>query len=112
MTFFLFAQSCEQTGGQQGNPILQLVPLLLIFVVFYFLLIRPQQKKQKEHRKMVEGINRGDRIITSSGIHGTVAGVKDRTFVITIADGVKIEVEKSHVVTKLNKTMESQNEGN
>ncbi len=107
MTLFLFAQSCEQAGGQQTNPILQLVPLLLIFVVFYFLLIRPQQKKQKEHQKMVESINRGDRIVTSSGIHGTVAGVKDRTFVITIADGVKVEIEKSHVVTKLNRTTDN-----
>lgn len=107
MTLFLFAQSCEQTGGQQGNPILQLVPLLLIFVVFYFLLIRPQQKKQKDHQKMVESINRGDRVVTSSGIHGTIAGVKDSTFVITIADGVKIEIEKSHVVTRLNKTLDN-----
>ncbi len=112
MTLFLFAQSCEQAGGQPANPILQLVPLVLIFVVFYFLLIRPQQRKQKEHQKMIEDVNRGDRIVTSSGIHGTVAGVKERTFIVTIADGVKIEIEKSHVGLKLNKTLDSQNKGN
>lgn len=103
MLLLLFQQSCEQ-GGQQGNPLLSLLPLVLIFVVFYFLLIRPQQKRQKKHQKLLQALNRGDQVITSSGIHGTIANVKERTVIVVIADGVKVEIEKSHIAGKSDKT--------
>ena len=103
MLLLLFQQSCEQ-GGQQGNPLLSLLPLVLIFVVFYFLLIRPQQKRQKKHQKLLQALNRGDQVITSSGIHGTIANVKEHTVIVVIADGVKVEIEKSHIAGKLDKT--------
>ena len=96
MIFFLFSQS-----SGQSNPIMGLLPLILIFVVFYFLLILPQQRKQKQHRKLIAELNKGDRVVTSSGIRGTIANVKDDTVTLLIADGVKIELEKGHIVNKL-----------
>ena len=104
MLLSLFQQSCEQGGQQQGNPLLSFLPLVLIFVVFYFLLIRPQQKRQKTHQKLLQALNRGDQVITSSGIHGTIANVKERTVIVVIADGVKVEIEKSHIAGKSDKT--------
>lgn len=74
-----------------------LLPLILIFVVFYFLLILPQQRKQKKHQQLVADLQKGDRVVTSSGIHGTIVNVKDHTITLLIADGVKIELEKGHV---------------
>ena len=81
----------------QVNPIVNLVPLILIFVVFYFLLIRPQKTREKEHQKMVNSLNKNDEVVTSSGIYGTILNVKDRTVILRIDDNVKIEIEKSCV---------------
>ena len=74
----------------------QFVPLILIFVIFYFFLIRPQQKKVKEHKLMVENLKRGDKVITSGGILGTVERIIDNDKAeISITDNVKVEVIKS-----------------
>ena len=74
----------------------QFIPLILIFVIFYFFLIRPQQKKVKEHRAMVENLKRGDKVITSGGIIGTVERIIDNEKAeILIAENVKVEVIKS-----------------
>ena len=74
----------------------QFVPLILIFVIFYFFLIRPQQKKVKEHKAMVEGLKRGDKVITSGGITGTVERIIDNDMVeVEIAENVKVEIVKS-----------------
>ncbi len=75
------------------------LPLIFIFVIFYFLLIRPQQKKQKEHVKLVSGLKSGDRVITTAGIHGLITNVKDTTISLKVADNVKIEMDKAAVVT-------------
>jgi len=96
MIHFLISQS-----SGQGNPIMGLLPLILIFVVFYFLLILPQQRKQKQHRKLLSELQKGDRVVTSSGIRGTIANVKDETITLLIADGVKVELEKGHIVNRL-----------
>ena len=79
----------------QVNPIVNLVPLVLIFVVFYFLLIRPQKAREKGHQKMVNGLNKNDEVVTSGGIHGTVINVKERSVILRVDDNVKIEMEKS-----------------
>jgi preprotein translocase subunit YajC len=107
MLLFLFQQMCEQSGQQKGNPLLSLLPLVLIFVVFYFLLILPQQRRQKKHQKLLGALEKGDRIITSAGIHGTIAAVKERTVMVVISDGVKVEVEKGHISGKLDKIQTS-----
>ena len=83
----------------------QLVPLILIFAIMYFLLIRPQQKKAKEHRAMVEALRRGDQVVTQGGVIGKVAKVKDENELeVEIADGVKVRVVQSTIVQVLNKT--------
>ena len=74
----------------------QFIPLILIFVIFYFFLIRPQQKKVKEHKTMVEGLKRGDKVITSGGITGTVERIIDNDKVeVEIAENVKVEIVKA-----------------
>ncbi|MBI4981927.1 MAG: preprotein translocase subunit YajC [Candidatus Omnitrophica bacterium] len=83
--------------AQAVNPILNLVPLVLIFVIFYFMLIRPQKAKEREHQKMLASLDKNDEVITSGGIHGTVINVKEKSVVIRIDDNVKMEVEKNCV---------------
>jgi preprotein translocase subunit YajC len=80
---------------QAVNPLINFFPLILIFVIFYFLLIRPQKTKEKEHRKMLAGLNKNDEVVTSSGIHGTIVNVKDKTVILRIDENVKIEIEKN-----------------
>ncbi len=96
LSFLLFA---PPTGGQTPNPFVQLVPLVLIFVVFYFFLIRPQQKKQKEREKVLDSLKRGDKIVTIGGMHGTVAGIdsEKKTVLIQIADNQKVTFDRSAV---------------
>lgn len=84
---------------QQPNIFVSLMPLVFIFVIFYFILIRPQQKRQKEHEKLVAALKSGDEVITSAGIHGMVTNVKEKTVVIRIADNVKVEFDRAAVVT-------------
>ena len=92
-------------GGAPGGALVQLLPLLLIFVVFYFLLIRPQQKKMKDHRAMVEALRRGDQVVTSGGIVAKVSKVQEDGMVeVEIADGVKVKVIKHTITQVLNKT--------
>ncbi|MCF6242769.1 MAG: preprotein translocase subunit YajC [Bacteroidales bacterium] len=84
-------------GGNE-NPLVSLLPLVLVIVVFYFFMIRPQMKKQKELRQFREAIKKGDKVMTIGGIHGKVADVKDTTVVIEIADKVRLTVEKSAII--------------
>jgi len=74
---------------------MQFFPLILIFVIFYFLLIRPQKTKEKEHQKMLSSLSKNDEVVTSSGIHGTIINVKDKSVILRIDDNVKIEIEKN-----------------
>ena len=83
-------------GGDAG--LIQLLPLVLIFVVFYFLLIRPQQKKMKAHRALVEALRRGDRVVTAGGMIGTVTKVLgDNELQVEISDGVRVKVVRSTI---------------
>ncbi len=75
----------------------QFLPMLLIIVVFYFFMIRPQMKKAKDHKKYVEELKKGDKVITSSGIHGKVVDVNDTTFLVEVESGTKIRFEKSSI---------------
>ena len=81
------------------NPLLNLMPVILIFIVFYFLLIRPQKKTQDEHKKMVAGLKKNDEVITAGGIHGTIMNVKDSTVTLKVDDNVKVEVQKSSIMS-------------
>jgi len=85
----------------------QFIPLILIFVIFYFFLIRPQQKKVKEHKSMVEGLKRGDKIITTGGIVGTVERIIDNEKVeVNIAENVNVEIVRTSGIQALANTTE------
>ncbi|MFV0522287.1 MAG: preprotein translocase subunit YajC [Mangrovibacterium sp.] len=87
-----------QAGGATANPIMQFLPMILIIVVFYFFMIRPQMKRQKELRTFRDALAKGDKVITTGGIYGTVSGIKDNVIILSIANGVEIKVDKSAVV--------------
>lgn len=88
-----------QANGQEApNMIMQLLPFLLIIVVFYFFMIRPQVKKQKELRKYRENLKKGDKIVTTGGIYGKVIEIKDAYLLVEIADNVNIKIDKAGVI--------------
>lgn len=89
-----------QQGEQAPNLFVQILPLALIFVIFYFLLIRPQRARQKATQAMLETLKPGDRVITSSGIHGTVVALADDIVQLRIAENVKVDFTKSAIVGK------------
>ncbi len=88
-----------QAGGE-GSPgmLMQLLPFLLIIVVFYFFMIRPQMKRQKELRKYRENLKKGDKVVTTGGIYGKVTEVKESHVVIEIANDVNIKVDKAGII--------------
>ena len=99
-----YAQSFS-FGGMDTSSLMQIAPLVLIFVVFYFFLIRPQQTKAKQHRTMLAALRRGDRVVTGGGIIGTVAKVQnEQEVMLDIADGVRVRVLRSTISTVLAKT--------
>lgn len=83
----------------------QFLPMLLIIVVFYFFMIRPQMKKAKDHKKYVEELKKGDKVITTSGIHGKIVDLNDATFLIEVESGTKIRFEKSSVSLESSKAL-------
>jgi len=103
---FITPAYAQAAGGAAANPIMQFLPLILIFAIMYFLMIRPQQKKAKEHRAMVEALRRGDQVITQGGVIGKVSRVKEgeNEVEVEIAEGVKVRIVKSTIVQVLNKT--------
>jgi len=87
----------QDAGAASGSAWMQLLPLVLIFVVFYFLLIRPQTKRAKEHREMVGKLASGDEVVTTGGLLGRIAEVGDNFLTLEIADGVRVKVQKFQV---------------
>lgn len=102
---FFISDAMAQAGpaAQSGNPIMSLLPLVVIFVIFYFLLIRPQTKRAKEHRKMVEAMAVGDEVVTSGGVVGRVTKVGEQFVSVEVADGVELKIQKHAVSTVLPK---------
>jgi preprotein translocase subunit YajC len=97
MTLMSVAWAQGTTGGLSGSTILSFVPFILIFVIFYFLLILPQQKRQKKLKAMLEALKKGDKIVTSSGIWGTITNMGKETVTVQIADNTKIKVQRDHI---------------
>jgi preprotein translocase subunit YajC len=92
-----------QAGGTQSDPLLGFLPLVIIFVLFYFLLIRPQSKRQKEHRQMVEALASGDEIVTGGGVLGKVVDVGEQFVAVEVASGVTLKVQKHTIAAVLPK---------
>ncbi len=99
-SLLFLAQSAAPAGApQQPNLFMSMMPLIFIFIIFYFLLIRPQQKKAKEHAKLVSALKTGDSVVTNAGIHGVISNVKEKTVIVKIADNVKVEFDRAAIVT-------------
>lgn len=92
-----FAQAAGNAAPPGGGAFSSIIMMLVIFAIFYLILIRPQQKKMKEHKKMVEGLKKGDRIVTSGGIYGMVENASANTLTVKIAEGVKVKITRSSV---------------
>ena len=95
-----FAMAGNASAQQGSNPYGGLIMLILMFAIFYFLLIRPQQKRAKQHKALLEALKVGDPVVTAGGIHGKVAALTDDVITLEIATGVKIRVNRASVVGK------------
>ena len=97
-----FAMAAQPGGAPQGGAqaaFMNIVPLIFMFAIFYFLLIRPQQKKAKEHRALLDALKKGDQVITAAGIHGKVSGIDGDVVSLEVAPGVNIKVGKGYIAS-------------
>ena len=97
------APAAAATGGDMQSSLMSMLPLVLMFVVLYFVMIRPQMKKQKEHRTMVEAIAKGDEIVSAGGMLGKISKLGDSYLGLEIANGVEVQIQRSAVVQVLPK---------
>ena len=100
-TQYLIAMAPPQGGEAGGGIMSTLIMFGLIIGIFYFLILRPQQKRQKERQKMLDAVKKGDKIVTSGGLHGTVVGTDDKTLLVQVADNVKMKFERSAIASIL-----------
>lgn len=99
-----FAQTAPAAaGGDTQSTLFSLLPLVLMFVVLYFIMIRPQMKKQKEHKAMVEAIAKGDEVVIAGGVLGRVARLGDNFLHVEVANGVELQVQRASVIQVLPK---------
>ncbi|CCO24317.1 preprotein translocase subunit YajC [Maridesulfovibrio hydrothermalis] len=114
MFFADIAHAMGATGQQaQGGPMGALgsfLPLILMFAIFYFLLIRPQQKKAKQHKEMLAGVQRGDRILTGGGLYGRVMSVDGDELTVELAEGVQVKLDRGYVANLVNPVKEEKKE--
>lgn len=92
---FLIAMAQPPSGNQQVSPLAGFLPIIIIFAIFYFLLIRPQQRRQQQHQRMLQNLKKGDKVITTGGIHGVVVNIKDKVVTLKVAENVRIDISKS-----------------
>jgi preprotein translocase subunit YajC len=97
----MFSALLAQTPApaSPGGGLISFVPFVFMAIALYFVMIRPQMRRQKEQAALVSSLKTGDRVVTTSGIHGLISNVKDRTVIVKVADNVKIEMDKSAVTT-------------
>ena len=92
----------QTTGGSAGpGPLVNLMPIALMFIILYFLMIRPQQKRAREHETMVQNLKRGDDIVTNGGIHGRIQAIADKMLTVEIAPNVRIRLDRDQVASVL-----------
>lgn len=103
MSFFISDAMAEGGAAAQGSGFEALLPLILLFVVFYFLLIRPQQKKVKEHKKLVEALGKGAEVVTYGGLAGKIRNLDENFVDLEIADNIVVKVERQNVSRELPK---------
>lgn len=96
-----FAEGAPAAGGAGGlmTQFQGMIPLVFMFAIFYFLLIRPQQKKAKEHRALLEALKKGDQVVTAGGMHGKVTSLDDQVVTLEIAAGVNVKINKGFIAS-------------
>ena len=99
---FISVAYAQSSDAASGSAFFQFIPLILILGVFWFLIIRPQQKKQKEHQRMVDSLRKGDKVVTNGGIFGTIVKVGDDRLTLEIASKIQIQLER-HQVSRMDK---------
>jgi preprotein translocase subunit YajC len=106
MNFLAYAMGGGGTGGGagQGGGLGAFLPLILMFAIFYFLLIRPQQKKAKQHKELLSSIKKGDRVISSGGLHGVVTGLTDDIVTMEIAPKIRVKVSRGSISGLVSRT--------
>ncbi len=100
---FISSAYAQAAGGDTTSSLVSLLPLVLMFVVLYFVMIRPQMKRQKEHKAMIEALAKGDEVITAGGLLGKVSKIGDTYIGVELADGVEVQMQRSTVVQVLPK---------
>ncbi len=103
MSFFISDAWAQAAPQGEPNALMSFLPLILIFVVFYFLLIRPQTKRAKEHKTMVEALAKGDEVVTNGGLLGQITKVGDNFLVVEVAEGTEVKVQKQAVASLMPK---------
>ena len=103
MNFLAYAMGTGGSGGGQGGSFGAFVPLILMFAIFYFLLIRPQQKKAKLHREMISAVKKGDRVVSSGGLHGVITGLTDDVVTMEIAPKIRVKVSRGSIAGLLSR---------
>jgi len=98
MFALLVAQAPAPASPGAGSGLFGILPFVFIFVIMYYVMLRPQMRRQKEQTRLVSALKTGDRVVTSSGIHGLISNVKETTVIVKVADNVKIEMEKTAVM--------------
>jgi preprotein translocase subunit YajC len=96
-TLLAMAPPPDGSAGGGGSLFSTLIMFALIIGIFYFLILRPQQKRQKDRQKMLDAVKKGDKVVTSGGLHGTVAGLDEKSLLLQVADNVKLKFERSAV---------------
>jgi len=100
-----FAMAGNATAQQGGRPGYEgIIMLVIMFAIFYFLLIRPQQKRAKQHKQLIENLKVGDQVVTAGGLHGKVAALQDTVVMVEVAAGVKIKISRSSIVGDPNRS--------
>jgi len=89
--------------SQQPNMIMQLLPMVVIFGIFYFLVIRPEKKKQKDHKDLLSALTKNDKVVTAGGMHGVIVNVKEKTVVVRVDEGCRIEFTRESIATIVEK---------
>ena len=99
MIMDFFIDTAWAQADSQPTSFMTFLPLIIIFALFYFLLIRPQSKRQKEHREMVAALEKGQEVVTGGGVLGKVTDVRDLWVTVEVADGIELKIQKSTITT-------------
>ncbi|MBW1785405.1 MAG: preprotein translocase subunit YajC [Deltaproteobacteria bacterium] len=104
MNFLAYAMGGAGGAGGEGGGFGAFVPLILMFAIFYFLLIRPQQKKAKLHKQLLSDLKKGDRVVSTGGLHGVITGLTDEVVTVEIAPKIRVKISRGSVAGTLGKS--------